>query len=221
GKGGEDGVKKRPIGLGPYKFVSHTPGVELVLEAFEGYWRKVPNIKRLTIKSVPEESTRLAMLKKGEADFAGGQGEIAEKIKRDPKLTLVDTRHASMFWLEFPEQWDAKSPWADKRVRLAVNYALDRQAINEAACLGYCPPAGVIIPRVMDYALPLEPLPYDPQKAKQLLAEAGYPNGFDAGELVPIPPFFVVAEAVVNDLNAVGIRVKMRPMERAAFYTAW
>jgi len=126
-----------------------------------------------------------------------------------------------MFWIEFTDQWDPKSVWADQRVRLAVNYALDRPAINEAACLGYCPPAGVIIPLVMDYALPLEPLPYDPQKARQLLAEAGYPNGFDAGELVPIPPFFVVAEAVVNDLNAVGIRVKMRPMERAAFYTAW
>jgi ABC-type transport system substrate-binding protein len=93
--------------------------------------------------------------------------------------------------------------------------------MNEASCLGYCPPSGVIIPRVLDYALQTEPLPYDPQKARQLLAEAGYPNGFDAGELIPIPPFVVVAEAVVNYLNAVGIRVKMRPMERAAFYTAW
>jgi peptide/nickel transport system substrate-binding protein len=64
-------------------------------------------------------------------------------------------------------------------------------------------------------------MPYDPQKAKQLLAEAGYPKGFDAGELVPIPPFFTVAEASVNYLNAVGIRVKMRLMERAAFYAAW
>ena len=79
----------------------------------------------------------------------------------------------------------------------------------------------MIVPRPMDYALPLEPLPYDPQKAKQLLTEAGYPHGFDAVDLVPVPPFFVVAEAVVNDLNAVGIRVKMRPMERAAFYAAW
>jgi peptide/nickel transport system substrate-binding protein len=73
----------------------------------------------------------------------------------------------------------------------------------------------------MDYALQVEPMPYDPQKAKQLLAEAGYPNGLDAGELVPIPPFFDVAEAAVNYLNAGGIRVRMRTMERAPFLSAW
>lgn len=221
-KVGEDGFKKHPIGLGPYKFVSFTPGVELVLEAYEGYWRKIPNVKRLVIKGVPEGATRLAMLKKGEADLVSAmQGPLAEEVKRDPKLTLVDTRHPSMFWIEFPEQWDPKSVWHDKRVRLAANYALDRQAINEAACLGYCPPAGVIVPRLLDYALPAEPFPYNPEKAKQLLTEAGYPNGFDAGEFVPIPPFSEVGEAVVNYLNAVGIRTRMRTMERAAFYTAW
>ncbi len=219
---GEDGFKKHPIGAGPFKFVSHTPGVELVLEAFEGHWRKVSNLKKLTIKSVPDKDTRLPMLKKGEADYAIAlSGLVAEEVQRDPNLTLVETRPASIFWLEFPEQWDPKSVWHDKRVRQAVNYALDRAAINDAACLGFCPPAGVIVPRVMDYALQTEPVPYDPEKAKKLLAEAGYPNGFDAGELVPIPPFFVVGEAVVNYLNAVGIRVKMRTMERAAFYAAW
>ena len=102
-----------------------------------------------------------------------------------------------------------------------MNYALNRKAINEAACLGYCPPAGVIVPRVMDFALQAPPLPYDPEKAKQLLAEAGYPNGLDAGEFVPIPPFFTWRRPCVNYLNAVGIRVKMRTMERAAFLAAW
>jgi len=219
---GPDGFKQHPVGLGPYKFVSHKPGVEVVLEAFEGYWRKVPNIKRIIKKGVPEVATRLAMLKKGEAQFAFAlTGTAAEGAKRDPDITIVDTRHASIFWIEFADQWDPKSVWADKRVRLAVNYALDRQAINEAACLGYCPPAGVIVPRVMEYALQTEPVPYDPEKAKQLLAEAGYPKGFDAGELAPIAGFEIVGEAVVNYLNAVGIRVKMRPMERAAFYAAW
>src|SRR5713101_6590500 len=219
---GEDGFQKAPVGLGPYKFVSYTPGGDFVLEAYEGYWRKVPNIKRLIIKSVPEGTTRLAMLKTGEADIAFAlEGQVAEAVQRDPNFTLVYTLHASGFWLEFPEQWDPKSVWADKRVRLAVNYALDRQAMNEAACLGFCPPAGVIVPRVMEYALPAEPLPYNLQKAKQLLAEAGYPNGFDAGELTPIPPFFTVGEAVLNSLQAIGIRARMRTMERAAFLTAW
>ncbi len=219
---GADGFQKAPVGLGPYKFVSYTPGGDLVLEAYEGYWRKVPNSKRLIIKSVPEGTTRLAMLKTGEADIAFAlEGQVAEAVQRDPNFTLVYTLHASGFWLEFPEQWDPKSVWADKRVRLAVNYALDRQAMNEAACLGFCPPAGVIVPRVMEYALPAEPLPYNLQKAKQLLAEAGYPNGFDAGELTPIPPFFTVGEAVLNSLQAIGIRARMRTMERAAFLTAW
>jgi hypothetical protein len=182
----------------------------------------VPNIKRLIIKGVPEDTTRLAMLQTGEADIAFAlEGRVAEQVQRDPRLTLVYTLHASNFWLEFPEQWDPASVWADKRVRLAANYALDRQAINEAACLGFCPPAGVIVPRVMEYALPAEPIAYDPQKARQLLAEAGYPNGFDAGELLPIPPFFMVGEAVVNSLQAVGIRVRMRTMERAAFLSVW
>ncbi len=219
---GDDGFRKHPIGAGPYKFVSHKPGVDVVLEAYTGYWRHVPHVKRLIMKSVPEGTTRLAMLKKGETDIAFIlDGPEAEDVKRDPRLTLVATRHASIFWIEFADQWDPKSPWQDKRLRLAVNYALDRKAISEAACLGYCPPAGVVVPRVMDYALQVEPPPYDPQKAKQLLAEAGYPRGFDAGELVPIPAFSTVAEAAVNYLNAVGIRVKMRPMERATFYAAW
>jgi peptide/nickel transport system substrate-binding protein len=73
----------------------------------------------------------------------------------------------------------------------------------------------------MEFALQVEPPAFDPAKAKQLLADAGYPNGIDAGDLVPIPPFFTMGEAVVNYLNGVGIRVTMRQMERATFYTAW
>ena len=220
---GEDGFKHHPIGLGPYRFLRHTPGVELVLEAYEGYWRHVPHVKRVIFKGVPEDTTRLAMLKKGEADIAIAflDGAVAQEAQRDPRLTLVATQHPSLFWVEFADQWHPQSPWHDRRVRLAANYALDRQGINEAACLGYCAPTGGIVPRLMDFALPVEPVPYDPQTAKHLLAEAGYPHGFDAGDLVPIPPAFTVGEAVVNDLQAVGIRVRMRPMDRAAFYTAW
>jgi peptide/nickel transport system substrate-binding protein len=219
---GEDGFRKHPIGAGPYKFVSHQPGIEVVLEAYTGYWRRVPNVKKLIMRSVPDATTRAVMLRSGDADISYVlDGPDAEDIKRNPRMQLVASKHASIFWIEFADQWDPKSPWHDKRLRLAVNYALDRKRINEAACLGFCPPAGVIVPRVMDFALQVEPPPYDPQKAKQLLSEAGYPNGLDAGEFVGIPGFPTVAESVVNYLNAVGIRVKMRPMERATFYSAW
>ena len=219
---GEDGFRKHPIGAGPFRYVSQSPGVEVVLEAYTGHWRRVPSVKRLIMKSVADGNTRVAMLKTGEADVAYAlDGPDAENVKRDPRLTLLASRHASIFWIEFAEQWDPKSPWADKRLRLAVNHALDRKAINEAACLGFCPPAGVIVPRVMDFALQVEPPAYDPAKARQLLAEAGYPKGLDAGDFVPIPPFFTTAEAVVNYLGAVGIRLKMKPVERATFYASW
>src|SRR5204862_2445686 len=141
--------------------------------------------------------------------------------KNDPKLKIAATKRASIFWVEFTEQWDAKSPWHDLRVRLAANYALDRQKINEAGCRGFCPPAGVIVPRVMEFALQAEPMPYDPAKAKQLLTEAGYPNGFDAGEFTPNPGFPTVADSIMNYLNAAGMRFKMRQMERATFYANW
>jgi peptide/nickel transport system substrate-binding protein len=219
---GDDGFRKHPVGAGPYKFVSHNPGVEVVLEANTGYWRRVPSVKRLVMKSVPEGTTRLAMLKKGEADMAFLlEGPEAENVTKDPRLSLQATRHASAMWIEFAEQWDAKSPWHDRRVRLAVNHALDRKGISDTACLGHCPPLGVVVPPVMDYALHVEPPRYDPQKAKQLLAEAGYPQGFAAGDFTPLTGFSVAGEAAVNYLNAVGIRSQMRTMERAAFYAAW
>ena len=220
-KVGDDGFRKHPIGAGPYKFVSHKPGVEVVLEANPAFWRKVPNVKRFVMKSVPETTTRVAMLKNGEADIANAlDGEDALNVQRDPRLQLVASKHASIYWIEFADQWDPKSPWHDKRLRLAVNHALNRKAINESACLGYCPPTGNIVPRVLDFALQVPPPAYDPKKAKQLLTEAGFPNGLET-EFVPTPPFFAAAEAMINDLNAVGIRAKMRTMERAAFNTAW
>jgi peptide/nickel transport system substrate-binding protein len=219
---GDEGFRKHPIGAGPYKFVSHKPGVEVVTEAFPGYWRKVPNVKTVIMKSVPEATARAVMLKSGEIDMGFVlDGPDAEGIKADPRMQVVASKHASIFWIEFAEQWNAKSPWHDRRMRLAVNHALDRQRMNEAACLGLCPPAGVIVPRVMDFALQAEPPAYDLAKAKALLAEAGYPNGLDAGDFVAIPGFPTVAESVVNYLTAAGIRVRLRPIERATFYADW
>jgi len=187
-----------------------------VVEANERYWRKVPSIKRIIFKGVPERSTRLAMLKTGEADLVTFMiGDEGAAVKGDPQLRLGVISAAVTWWLEFPEQWDPTSPWYDRRVRLAANLALDKQAINEVERLGFSRLTGSIIPRMFEFALPLEPFPYNSAQAKRLLAEAGHPNGFDAGDLHPFPPFFTMGEAVGNYLAAVGIRTKMRTMERA------
>jgi peptide/nickel transport system substrate-binding protein len=216
---GNDGFKKHPIGLGPYKFVSNIPGVELVMEANESYWRKTPAVKRLVFKSVVEPTTRMAMLKRGEVDVAYLlDAPQAEEVKRDPNLKLAFSGGIATFFLDFLDQWDPKSPWADKRVRQAANYAIDRQALSDAETLGASRPAGNHVPRTFEFALPLDPYPYDPARAKKLLAEAGFPNGFDAGELHQLPPYFSLGEAIVNYFQAVGIRIRMRPMERAAYF---
>ncbi len=218
---GVEGFKKQPIGLGPYKFVSYTPGVELVMEAYEGYWRKMPSVKRLVYKSVPEATTRMAMLKRGEVDLAYLiDTAMADDVKRDPNLKLAFSGGIGTMYLDYFDMWDPKSPWADRRVRLAASYAIDRKAISEAETVGASPPTGNVVPKSFEFALPLEPTPYDPAKAKQLLAEAGYPNGFDAGDLYPWPPYFSTGEAVTNYLAAIGIKTKVRTMERAAFYSA-
>jgi len=221
-KVGEDGYKKAPVGAGPYKVVSFTPGVEIVLEAFDGYWRKAPNVKRIVMRSMTEETTRAAALKRGEVDLAYlFAGPVAEELKRTPGIKLEAPLLTGAFWLELTEQWDPKSPWHDRRVRLAASHAIDRQAINQAETLGFSRLTGSIVPRIFQFAVAVEPPAYDPAHAKKLLAEAGYPNGFDAGDFNPFPPYNSMGEAIVGYLQAVGIKTRMRTMERAAFFTAW
>src|SRR6267378_1387922 len=150
---GPDGFKKHPIGLGPYKFVSNAPGIELVMEANESYWRKVPSVKRLVYNSVPEPTTRLAMLKRGEVDIAYLLDvPQAQEVKRDPNLKLAFSGGIAIWFLDFLDQWDPKSPWNDRRVRLAANYAIDRRALSDSETLGASRPAGSLIPRNFEFA---------------------------------------------------------------------
>jgi peptide/nickel transport system substrate-binding protein len=219
-KVGDDGFKRAPVGAGPYKFVSFTPGVELVLEANEQYWRKAPSVKRLVFKTVTEEVTRLAMLKRGEADIAYSiRGPLAEELKKTPGLTLQPNYPPGTFWLVFPEQWTAPktSPFADKRVRQAASLAIDRSGINEAETLGFSKITGSIIPATFEFFWSPPAPVLDRAKARRLLTEAGYPNGLDAGDYYCDASYANLGEAVVNDLKAVGIRTQLRPMERAAF----
>jgi len=220
---GDDGFKKAPVGAGPYRVVSFNPGVDLVAEAFEGYWRKEPQVKRLVFKVMPDDATRSAALKKGDVDVIFQvNGPVAEDLRRTPNVRIVSRAGGNgVFWLDMPEQWDPKSPWHDKRVRQAASLALDRQAVNQAESLGTSRLTGAIVPRSFEFALALDPPLYDPARAKQLLAEAGYAGGFDAGEFYPYPPLYAMGEALAGYLRAVGIRTRIRTMERAAYLTAW
>jgi peptide/nickel transport system substrate-binding protein len=221
-KVGEEGFKKAPVGAGPYRFVSFTPGVEIVFEAFDRYWRRPPPVKRLVFKVIPDESTRLAALKRGEIDIAYGMsGALAEEVQRTPGLTLKPVAGQVVDWVNFPEQWDAKSPWHDRRVRLAATWAIDRQAMNRAERLGFARITWSLVPQSFEYYWPSPGYGYDPVKARQFLAEAGYPNGFEAGDYFCDASLTYMGEPVVNYLNAVGIRVKLRPLERAGFQKAW
>ena len=221
-KVGEDGFKKAPVGAGPYRLVSFTPGVELVVEAFDGYWRKTPSVKRLVFKSATDPTTRLVMLKKGDADVAYGlSGELGEEVRRTLGLTLRPTPFTSTHWVLFADQWDPNSPWHDRRVRLAATHAVDRQAINQAEALGFSKITGSIIPTSFDFYWQPPVIPFDPARAKQLLAEAGHPRGFEAGDLWCDVSVCATAEAVINYLQAVGIKAKLRPLERAGMLSAF
>jgi peptide/nickel transport system substrate-binding protein len=219
---GEEAFKKAPVGAGPYKFVSFTPGVELVLEAFDGYWRKVPSVKRLSFKVIPDESTRLAALQHGEVDIALSiRGELADDVTRTPGLTLRPTVGSAPYWIYFPEQWDPKSPWHDPRVRQAVSLAIDRKTMNEALTLGHSHLTGSVFPENFDfYWQPPEPV-YDPERAMKLLKEAGHGGGFDAGDYHCDSAYANMGEVALNNLREVGIKVRLRPLERAAFFKAY
>ncbi len=219
---GDEGFKKAPIGAGPYKFVSFTPGVELVLEAFEGYWRKVPSVKRLVMKVIPDEGTRSAALKRGEIDIAYSiRGELADELQQTPGLALKPVVLQAPNWLYFPEQWDPKSPWYDVRVRQAANLAIDREGMSKALFLGYCKITDSIVPYTFDYYWQPPAAVYDPARAKQLLAAAGHPNGFDAGLLYCDASYSNMAEVSLNNLATIGINLKLQPIERAGFFAGY
>ena len=221
-KVGDEGFKKAPVGAGPYRFVSFTPGVELVLEANEQYWRKAPSVKRLVFRVIPDEATRLAALKRGEVDIVYSvRGELAEELRRMPGLALKPAVIQAPFWLYFPDQWDAKSPWHDPRVRLATSLAIDRPTINQALTLGFSKLTGSIIPASFEFYSQPPAAGFDPARSRKLLAEAGYPSGFEAGEYYCDASYSNLAEAVLNNLQAVGIRAQLRPLERAAFFSGY
>jgi peptide/nickel transport system substrate-binding protein len=209
-KVGDAGFAKNPVGAGPFKFVKFKQDVFFDVVAKDEHFRKVPHVKYIHYMSVPEDATRLAMLQTGEADVIGIQAQQMPVIKKDPRCRLGWSKYAylrniNFYALAYP---DEPSPFHDKRVRMAVAYAINKKAICENVLLGSAEPwSGCLAPYHAGCDPNAKPTPYDPEKAKALLKEAGYPKGFDT-TLYSDPPVRTSTEAIAANLNEVGIRAK-------------
>jgi peptide/nickel transport system substrate-binding protein len=217
---GPNGFKQKPIGAGPYRLVKQQAGNEIELEAFTDYWRKSPNVKTLIMKGVPEATTRLAGIQTGELDVINQMpGELHDTIRKDPNLRPVPLK-AGPIWLE-PMSFDGPdSPFKDVRVRQALSLAIDRKAFSDAEMGGLGSLEGNWIPEDWPGSLKRPTPPTDVAKAKQLMADAGFANGFEVSQLTPLPPYTSFAERVLGNLRQIGISTKINTMERAAFYDA-
>ena len=232
---GEAGAERHPVATGPYKFVEHVRGDRIVYEAVDNHWRATPHWKRLVFLKVPEPATRLAMLRAGSVDVIEIGGEYADELKKVGTRVLT-MPNVSWVYIILGGQWpskptyDPKVPWAQpdaeraRKVRLALNYAVDKGAIMQRVLGGL----GTVVGSWLSYpsdpwatdALK-KPYPYDPVRAKALLAEAGYPSGFDVTMNLTAWPgrgyLPDVGEAVATYWERVGVRVKRRPVDRAVF----
>jgi peptide/nickel transport system substrate-binding protein len=218
-KMGADEFSKKPVGNGPYKFVEFVRGQRLVLEANPDYYRGRVQPSRLVLRPITDPATRVAELKTGGVQIIQDPSlaQLSE-LQNDPNTELKLLKGGRLIIHPFNT---TEPPFDDVRVRRAANFAVDRASILKRVLENY----GELLRGPYSSAWPgydpkLNPYPYDPARAKRLLAEAGYRNGFDAGELTPNPPYFSLGEAVANYLGAIGIKLKLRTMERAAFQSA-
>jgi peptide/nickel transport system substrate-binding protein len=219
---GSDGFKTKPIGAGPYKLVSQEAGTQMVFEAWDEYWRRTPSTKTIVVKGIRDPASRLAGLQTGELDLAYGMtGKLLTRVMSDKNLRW-DKNFTGPWFLLFPGYNEADSPFHDKRVREAVSLALNRPFLAKQETQGIGTPTGNWLSEENRDALRGDgkdlPLPeHNPAKAKQLLAAAGFPNGFDFDWLVPFVPYFDLGERILADLRAVGIRGKLEVLEGPAF----
>ena len=232
---GEAAAERQVVGTGPWKLVEHVRGDRIVYEAVDRHWRATPHWKRLVFTKVPEPATRMAMLRAGSVDVIEVGGEYVDELKKAGVRTLV-MPNVSWVYIILGGQWntkptyDPKVPWAlpdaekAKKVRLALNLAVDKQAIMQRVLGGL----GTVVNSWLAYPADpwatdalKKPLPYEPAKAKQLLAEAGYPNGFETTMNLTAWPgrgyLPDVGEAVATYWEKIGIKVKRRPIDRAVF----
>lgn len=202
-----DYVAKNPVGTGPYKFVSWQKDSEVVMEANEDYWRGAPAFKDLTFRVIPNLADIVAALKTGEIDFVQGlTSDLAASVENAPGVKIVSSDWIRTFFISLDT---AVEPLHDKAVRQALNYAVDKQAIIDNIFAGNAKQVATILPReTFGYDEAIEPYPYDPEKAKELLADAGYPDGFEVS-FDGVTAELTEVQAIIGYLEAVGITVNL------------
>jgi peptide/nickel transport system substrate-binding protein len=222
-KAGEDGFAKAPVGTGPWKFVSRSVKEDLKLEAFADYWNKDarPKVKNLVLKIIPEDITRVAAFKSGAVDWLDAVPLSAlNDIKKMPGVKTFTAMTPNNLFINFPT-YKPESPFSKLKVRQAVAHAVDVDAIIKSVLFGQGERYVEVGKGETGYDPNLKPYPYDMRKAKQLLAEAGYPNGFETPCYNLItqrePNVKEMGEAVFAYLGTVGIRCKVQGLE----YSAW
>jgi peptide/nickel transport system substrate-binding protein len=218
-KVGDVEFAKKPIGAGPFKIINIKQDVHVKVEAVNNHYRKTPNVKYLNELHVAESATRFAMLKAGEADLSWADPPTYQSCVADPNLTIIMSKYTylrtlAFYDLAFP---DEKSPFHDLRVRQATAYAIDYKGITKYVMHDTAEPYGDIFPPyATGYDPSIKPIEYNPEKAKALLKEAGYPNGFNT-VITSDPPMKDSTEAISASLKKVGIQAKVNIPEHGAW----
>lgn len=219
---GEEKFVKEPVGTAPYKFVRYVPGEYIDIERFENYWGEKPSVKEARFIFVPEDTTRLAKLKTGEVDLIASCPFPAVKdIERstDLKVLKFAANHPTPSIVLSTR--NPKVPWHDRRVRLAMAYAINYEAIIKNVLFGIPNRFAWLAPNELGYDPNLKAHPYDPKRARELLTEAGYPKGFDLRFyylMTGRPPMIrETVEAIASYFEAVGIRTRLIGEEVGAY----
>jgi peptide/nickel transport system substrate-binding protein len=229
---GDDGFARKPVGSGPYRFVEQVTGSHIRLAAVDSHWRTgPPKYKTITFKLVPEETTRIALLRRGEVDIADVSRERVKELEREAYPIHFRREEAilSGWWVLGPDGW--APPMKDKRVREALNLAVDRAEVAQSIFAGHADPASIPLGLSWSFkeiglkVTPEMAYAYDPARAKKLLAEAGHPNGFAldvyAYQLPGLPEGKAFAEGIAGYWEKIGIKTKLIPVDYPAFRKAW